>query len=235
YKKLQKVKAMTFDLDDTLYNNYPILVKANQALLGWLKQSYPEAKHLGENFWRTHQERALKNAPMLKHDMGQLRYTTMLSGFSQLGLSPEAAKKAAQRSFDYFYFQRSNFTLSESTHSLLQELSEKVPLVAITNGNVNLDQIGIAPYFSKTFKASLNLAMKPDAAMFQLSQQFLKLPAHNILHVGDNLQKDIWGGLKAGYQTAWYAENRNMGLVNERVMTLPHIQLNKLEELLLLI
>lgn len=235
YKKLQKVKAITFDLDDTLYDNHSIIVKANHALLVWLEDNYPEVKNVDEKYWKTHHQSALKNKPMLKHDMGQLRYETMLSGFIHLGLLPEAAKKAAQQSFNYFYFQRSNFTLSEPIHTLLQTLSEKLPLVAITNGNVNLDQIGIAPYFSKTLKASLNIPMKPHGAMFQTSQKFLKLPASNILHVGDNLQKDVWGALKAGYQTAWYAENRNMALVNERTITLPHVELDKLEELLLLI
>ncbi|MEP2601864.1 MAG: HAD family hydrolase [Paraglaciecola sp.] len=235
YKKLKKVKAITFDLDDTLYNNYPIIVKANHALFAWLEKHYPETKNTDEYFWKTHQLNVLRSKPMLKHDMGQLRYSTMHSGFIHLGLLPEAAKEAAQHSFDYFYFQRSNFSLSKNIHSLLAALSAKLPLVAITNGNVNLEQIGIAPYFSKTLKASLTLPMKPNSAMFEASKQFLKLPDSNILHVGDDLHKDVWGALKSGYQTAWYAENRTMALVNEHATTIPHVQLDKLEELLLLI
>jgi len=49
------------------------------------------------------------------------------------------------------------------------------------------------------------------------------------------LPKDIYGALRAGYQTAWYAEDRSMNIRNEKASILPHVQLSKLSQLLELI
>jgi putative hydrolase of the HAD superfamily len=77
--------------------------------------------------------------------------------------------------------------------------------------------------------------MKPNIAMFDAAQAHLNIPHGNILHVGDNLPKDVYGAIKAGYQAAWYAEDRSMNIRNERAPVLPHIQLSKLAQLLDLI
>ena len=77
--------------------------------------------------------------------------------------------------------------------------------------------------------------MKPNKAMFVAAQVHLNIPPENILHVGDNLQKDIYGALRAGYQTAWYAEDRKMNMLNEKTYVLPHVQLSQLTQLLAIV
>ena len=72
----------------------------------------------------------------------------------------------------------------------------------------------------------------PNKAMFDAAQAHLNIPYGNILHVGDSLPKDIYGALRAGYQTAWYAEDRSMSMRNEKAHILPHIQLSQLTQLL---
>ena len=114
----------------------------------------------------------------------------------------------------------------------MSSLAEKVPLVAITNGNVNLSQIGIDELFQLSLHAKENQPMKPHPCMFEKAAAHLNLPSKHILHVGDNLEKDIMGANQVGFQTAWYACNRSMNLAAEPVSTLPHVQLSSLEELL---
>jgi HAD superfamily hydrolase (TIGR01549 family) len=152
-----------------------------------------------------------------------------------LGFSGDMLDVAIKRCFEHFYFQRSNFSLHKDIHSLLKSLSDRLPLVAITNGNVNLQQIGLDDYFSACFQASVELPMKPNKAMFVAAQAHLNISSENILHVGDNLQKDIYGALKAGYQTAWYAEDRKMNMLNEKALILPHVQLSQLTQLLAIV
>jgi len=50
--------------------------------------------------------------------------------------------------------------------------------------------------------------------------------------VGDNLQKDVYASINAGFQSAWYACNRPMALQLEKVSVLPHVVLDNLSELL---
>lgn len=235
YKKLRPIQAITFDLDDTLYENTSVILKAEHSLIEFMHNHYPVTKKANKNFWRTQQKAHFLANPLLKNDMGELRRLSLESGFGILGLSGKEIDTATKRCFEHFYFQRSNFCLHKNMHSLLKSLSDKLPLVAITNGNVDVQQIKIDKYFSACFKASVDLPMKPNKAMFDAAQIFLNIPHENILHVGDNLQKDIYGALKAGYQTAWYAEDRTMNMLDEKVHVLPHIQLSQLTQLLELI
>jgi HAD superfamily hydrolase (TIGR01549 family) len=235
YKKLKPIHAITFDLDDTLYENTSVIVEAERSLVELMHKQYPATKHVNKGFWRTQQKAHVLANPLLRNDMGELRRLSLESGFMELGLSGNELNAATNTCFEHFYFQRSNFTLNKNTHSLLKMLSDKLPLVAITNGNVDLQQIGLEVYFSACFKASVQLPMKPNKAMFEAAQIHLKVPHENILHVGDNLPKDIYGALRAGYQTAWYAEDRSMKMRNEKAQVIPHVQLSQLTQLLDLI
>ncbi|WP_339720832.1 HAD-IA family hydrolase [uncultured Paraglaciecola sp.] len=235
YKKLKPIQAITFDLDDTLYENTSVIVKAERSLIEFMHAQYPVTKHLNKTFWRTQQKAHILANPAIKNDIGELRRLSLESGFSALGLVGDALDTATTKSFEHFYFQRSNFTLNRNIHSLLKDLAERLPLVAITNGNVDLKQIGLDEYFCRSFKANITLPMKPHKAMFDAAQSYLNIPHENILHVGDSLSKDVYGALKAGYQAAWYAEDRSMYIRNERLQILPHVQLSQLSQLLDLI
>jgi HAD superfamily hydrolase (TIGR01549 family) len=235
YKKLKPIQAITFDLDDTLYENTSVIVNAERSLMELMHNRYPATKHVKKDFWRTQQKAHVLANPLLKNDMGELRRLSLKSGFMALGLSGHELDAASNVCFEHFYFQRSNFALNRNIHSLLKSLSAQLPLVAITNGNVDLHQIGLNEYFSACFKASIELPMKPNKAMFDAAQTHLNIPHENILHVGDNLPKDIYGALKAGYQTAWYAHDRVMKIRDEKAQVLPHVQLSHLAQLLDLI
>ena len=222
-------------MDDTLYENTSVIIEAELSLIKFMHDRYPVTKNVNKDFWRAQQKLHFLTDPLLKNDMGKLRQLSLKSGFMALGLSGNELDTAIKQCFEHFYFQRSNFCLHKNIHFLLKTLSDKLPLVAITNGNVNLQQIGLDNYFSACFKASIELPMKPNKAMFAAAQVYLNILPENILHVGDNLQSDIYGALKAGYQTAWYAEDRKMNIRDEKTKVLPHVQLNQLTQLLALI
>lgn len=232
YRRLSEIKAMSFDLDDTLYDNHPMMIAAEKKLRAFLQINHPQTEYLDLAGWRAIKIAHLQSHPMLASDMGELRRRTLHTGLHSTGLSGPELDKAVEAAFDYFYFARSDFEVDQSIRLLLAKLAEKIPLVAITNGNVNLRQIGISEYFDHTFKASVTMPMKPHSAMFDKSVKSLNTPALHILHVGDNLEKDVMGGINAGFQTAWYACNRKMSLGNEEPSVLPHVQLRALNELL---
>jgi putative hydrolase of the HAD superfamily len=137
-----------------------------------------------------------------------------------------------QTCFDWFYFERSNFKVGEAQCQLLAKLAERLPLVAITNGNVNTQQIGIDDYFQHTFKASRKNPMKPHAHMFDQAAAYLNVSRGSILHVGDNLEKDVWGATNAGFSSAWHACDRPMQIEKESVQVLPNVEIHQLDELL---
>lgn len=230
FRRVDRIKALSFDLDDTLYDNFPHMLRAEQALLAHIKTHYPQAQK-DRSFWLTHKKKVLTTRPELASDMSELRRLTLTAGMRECGLTGVILANAVTDCFDYFYYERSNFQVDKEVKQILAELAQNTPLVAITNGNVNLRQIGLQDYFQVCFKASLSAPMKPHAHMFSRTAEHLKTAPKNILHVGDNMQNDIWGAYKAGFRSAWFACNRNMSLTNEQLLVLPDIQLTDLAEL----
>ena len=232
YKPTPKIQAMTFDLDDTLYDNWPYIIEAEKSLLNFISTQYPDCSHLTKDDWQQYKRSALRDDPALFSDMGDLRRIVLTKGLKEVGYTGKELSDAVQTCFDQFYFERSNFTVGETERQLLAKLAERVPLVAITNGNVNTQQIGIDDYFQNVFKASRQRPMKPNPHMFDEAADFLKVDRTAILHVGDNLEKDVLGAVNAGFSTAWHACDRPMILKSEPVHVLPNVEIHQLDELL---
>lgn len=234
YRPLAPVHAITFDLDDTLYDNEPVIRQAEQTLREHIDARFPKAAALSPQDWQHIRRDLIAQNPGLSSDMGQLRLLTLQSAL-QHDVQSDALRQAARECFDLFYDARSELTLTDDVHETLRGLAELVPLVGITNGNVNAEKIGITPYFRTIYHASLARPMKPSRLMFDEAAGELGLPPERILHVGDHLIKDVYGAINAGYQAAWYAYNRDMHLNREPVKALPHVHLDNLSELLSLV
>ena len=231
YKPTPKIAAMTFDLDDTLYHNWPYLIEAERGLLNYISERYPDSSHLHKDDWQQFKHRALRDDPTLFSDMGELRRTVLNEGLKQGGYTGSALKNAVDDCFEWFYYQRSNFKVSDTVVAVLSALAKKLPLIAITNGNVNTKQIGIDDYFQTVLKASRNSPMKPHPHMFDEAAGLLATSREKILHVGDNLVKDVWGASISGFSTAWHACDRKMDIRAEPVKILPNLEVHQLEEL----
>lgn len=232
YKPTPKINAMTFDLDDTLYDNWPYIIAAEKGLLNFIANEYPDSSHLNRADWQHYKQQALRNDPELFSDMGDLRRIILTKGLQASGYSGKVLSDAVQVCFDWFYFERSNFKVGEAKCKLLAKLAEHIPLVAITNGNVNTQQIGIDDYFQQTFKASRKSPMKPHPHMFDQAAAYLNVSRGSILHVGDNLEKDVWGATNAGFSSAWHACDRAMKIEKESVQVLPNVEIHELDELM---
>lgn len=232
YKPTPKIQAMTFDLDDTLYDNWPLIVEAEKGLLNFIAEEYPNASHLGKDDWQQYKRQALRDDPELFSDMGDLRRIILTKGLQESGYSGAKLTDAVNVCFDWFYFERSNFRVGEAECQLLAKLSQHIPLIAITNGNVNTQQIGLDGYFQQVLKASRQRPMKPHRHMFDEAANYLNVKRSSILHVGDNLEKDVWGAVNSGFSSAWHACDRPMQIRNEPVKVLPHVEIHQLDELL---
>jgi HAD superfamily hydrolase (TIGR01549 family) len=232
YKPTPKIQAITFDLDDTLYYNWPYIVEAERGLLDFIAKQYPDSSNLNEQDWQQFKRQALRDDPQLFSDMGDLRRTVLTKGLSSSGYQGQTLTEAVQTCFDWFYYERSNFKVGDAACQVLEKLAEKLPLIAITNGNVNTEQIGIHDYFQKVLKASRKQPMKPHPHMFEEAANFLDMQRTRILHVGDSLEKDVLGAANAGFSTAWHACDRPMNIQREYVHVLPNVEIQNLEELL---
>lgn len=240
FRSINHVDAMTFDLDDTLYDNEPIIRQAEKALQAHIAEHHHQAAKLTSLDWLQLKRAAIAEDARLASDMGQLRRVVLSAALSgtpanQLSTVPTedtALRTAVDGCFNCFYDARSDFALASNVHHTLDKLSQHVPLVGITNGNVNAQKIGLDRYFTTVLHASIERPMKPAQNMFDEAASLIKVTPAHILHVGDNIIKDVFGAINAGYQSAWFACNRPMQLKTETVSVLPHVQLDSLEELI---
>jgi FMN phosphatase YigB (HAD superfamily) len=99
YKKLKPIHAITFDLDDTLYENTSVIVEAERSLVELMHNQYPATKHVNKGFWRTQQKAHVLANPLLRNDMGELRRLSLESGFMELGLSGNELNAATNTCF----------------------------------------------------------------------------------------------------------------------------------------
>ncbi|MBA6390035.1 HAD-IA family hydrolase [Colwellia sp. BRX10-3] len=233
YRRLLPFDAISFDLDDTLYSNQPIMLATDAQMIIYFKRIFSDygldssLYTFDFRFWWPFRQQVIAQTPMLKHDIGLLREKSYYLGALSLGLPSTDAQSVADLALGYFVEQRSNFTLPQQTHDLLSYLKRRVPLVAITNGNVDTNKIGIAKYFSAHFNASTEHKLKPDRDMFDKACMALQLRSSQLLHVGDCGKNDVFGAINAGCQTAWL----NPYKVGKPLKILPTLALDNIEQL----
>ena len=198
---LASIRAISFDLDDTLWHCAPAIAKADAALFAWLGEHTPGivAEHTPASL-QAYQSAVRQAYP----EVSQCVTATRLTGLRNLLREFGYAESLAEDAFAVFYRARSEVELYEGAVDMLKTLKSRYRLAAITNGNADLDLIGIAGYFDVIYAANLNLPPKPEPDMFLRCLSQLDLPASALLHIGDNPVADVVGGLNASVQTLWF-------------------------------
>ena len=228
YRRRQPVAAISFDLDDTLYDNGPAIARAEQWMLSHLRSEYLATAMLDKPRWLELKRNLLLARPELGQDVSLARQHGIREAMVQGGMTVSLAEQEAERVFAGFLAERSKIAVSESTHRLLTRLAERFPLAVITNGNLDLEQAGLADYFTLVCKAGAGARMKPAPDMFVQVQQALGLAPGQILHVGDHPETDVLGARLHGFKAAWLNERR---LPWQSLRLLPDVELATLDEL----
>lgn len=228
YRRLQPFKVISFDLDDTLYSNAPIMERTERQMTAFFHQYL---SHLPGSFdyayWLPYRQQVLAHSPELIHDVGALRQTSYALGLQTLGYAHAEAQALAAKAQAHFDHHRSDFSVPESSHNLLKSLQKRYNLVAISNGNVCTHKIGLKPYFSHVYHAGKSGKHKPYADMFIRACKDLNITPHELLHVGDCGNADVFGAHVAGCQTVWV----NQFKVGKPIKVLPHIELSDVTQL----
>lgn len=235
YRRLLPFKAISFDLDDTLYSNFPIMMATDEKMVAYFNRALP--KYLSDSlnihtkydfrFWWRYKDKALASDPNLIHDVAEIRLESYYLGMIDLGIAETQARHEAKLALTHFEIHRSDFVVPENVHQLLADLAKKWPIVAISNGNVNTNTIGINQYFTAVYHADINNKQKPYPDMFNKACSDLNIAPNELLHVGDCGRSDILGGILAGCQTAWVSSYD----VGKPLSILPNIELSDVAEL----
>ena len=196
-----RIKAITLDLDDTLWPIWPTIERAEQALNDWLGQHAPTtAALLGQAVARHEiREHVNHSRPELKHNLGALRREAIRLALVRSGDDPLLAEAA----FEVFFAERNRVTLFDDALQALAFLSSRFPLVALSNGNADIHRIGIGCYFKASISAQQLGVGKPDPRIFHAAAGAVEVRPDEVLHVGDDATLDVLAALNCGMQTVW--------------------------------
>lgn len=231
YRPLGEITALTFDLDDTLYDNHPVIQKTTQASLSFIQQYHPALTRLTLDAFNQIRDQIRAEEPDIYHDVTQWRWRSVERILRQIGLSPVAASTGADEAMHEFAQWRSRIHVPEETHDTLARLAKKWPLVAITNGNADPERFGLSRYFEFVLRAGPDGRSKPYGDMYWLAAERLGVSPGNVLHVGDDLTTDVAGAIRSGVQACWINLNNASLMTANDSRLLPHLEISRLASL----
>ncbi|KGB07618.1 MULTISPECIES: 5-amino-6-(5-phospho-D-ribitylamino)uracil phosphatase YigB [Leclercia] len=235
YRPVGQISALTFDLDDTLYDNRQVILRTEQEALSFVQNYHPALKTLQNSEFHRLRQALRETEPDIYHDVTEWRRRAVEQAMLDAGLTASEAALGAEASMAHFAKWRSRIDVPQETHDTLAALAEKWPLVAITNGNAQPELFGLGDYFEFVLRAGPDGRSKPFNDMYHLAAKRLNVPLGEILHVGDDLTTDVAGAIRCGMQACWIKpENADlMQAFDSRL--LPHVEISRLASLTTLI
>ncbi len=220
-----RILALSLDLDDTLWPVEPAIQLAERSLDEWLRSRHATvAARWPIAAMRELREAVAAERPDLAHDFTAQRLLTLERAFASCGVGGEYVDEA----FDVYYDARNRVECYADTLPALGALSARLPLVSLSNGNADLERIGLRGHFAHCLSAREFGAAKPHASIFHEACARLGLAPENVLHVGDDPALDVAGAHSAGLRTAWL--NRHAATWNDTAFE-PDLELRDLGEL----
>lgn len=200
------IKAIIFDLDDTLYAYEPLDEEACRrvqeyacAELGITVQQYEEAFLYG----RSETKRSLGDVAACHNRM--LYYQKTLE---RLGVNP--APMSLQLYETYWGTFLEKMVLREGAREFLDAMHEHgIRVMVCTDLTAHIqhrkiEALGIADDICCLVTSEEAGREKPSREIFELCLEKLKLPPDEVCCIGDNFEKDVEGARAVGIQAIWF-------------------------------
>ncbi|MCH8275067.1 MAG: HAD family hydrolase [Armatimonadetes bacterium] len=206
----QNIKAVCFDLDDTLCAYWDASRKAlwqalDEAELGvdpqrafdaWKSVFQTFSKEVKTDRWY---ERYLVSGEPTRTE--HLRRTLRLLDREDERLAKSIAARYAELRNEYL-------ELFPEAKQTLQQLKGRYCMCLITNGPADIQRqevetLGIKGFFDHILIEGEMKLGKPDAAIFEAARTGCGYEAHEMLFVGNAFEQDVQGAKNAGWHALW--------------------------------
>ena len=199
-----KIKAVTFDLDDTLWPLREVIIHAHKESNNWIIDKFPNmAKVLFTEQEQKMWQKLIAKDNSLRHRLSELRKKVIETLLIENGVSSEDAKATSKDAFDIFLKLRHDITYFEGALEVLKSLKEKYTLGVLTNGNASIETLKINHLFDFYLNAEMVNDSKPGAKMFKEALKITQLKPEEVCHVGDHPDNDVEAAVKLGMKAIW--------------------------------
>jgi len=201
------IRAVAFDLDNTLWDVDPVLERAEARWLQWLRDNCPRIpERLSMDELRASRLALAAREPHNAHDFTYLRIASLAQQARECGYHESVSEQA----FEIFIAERNLIDLFPDVRPGFARLSTRYALASLSNGNADLARIGVADLFSVSLNARGIGAAKPDRRCFDRLVQDLNLAPREVIYVGDDPLLDVEAARAAGLLTAWMNRTRQL-------------------------
>tara|TARA_B100000475_G_scaffold16553_1_gene12001 strand:+ start:4635 stop:5336 length:702 start_codon:yes stop_codon:yes gene_type:complete len=206
---MKNIKMITFDLDDTLWDNMPTITKAEFETRKWIEDQVGKVEWGDFNDFIKIREELIKNDPSVLWDISKLRKE--IFRIKLLHIEPESYRnRIVENAFDLFMLKRHEIELFDDVEVVIKDLSKKFTLGVLTNGNADIYKFDIGKYFHFSISSLEAKNSKPHRAHFdEAIKQVNDVSFENMLHIGDHQIHDILGAFNLGIDTLWFNNNNS--------------------------
>tara|TARA_B100000767_G_scaffold257378_1_gene265192 strand:+ start:9299 stop:10072 length:774 start_codon:yes stop_codon:yes gene_type:complete len=210
------IKAITFDLDDTLWPLKPTLINAETECYKWLQEN---AKPLTDKFSvediAAYRFKIFSRSDAFKNQISQLRIETIKAMATECGYSHQDAIALSAAAFEVHYALRQQVNCYAGVESMLETLQKNFIIGSISNGNADVKQTAIGRFFSFALSAEKLNMSKPQTGIFTAALHHINtnfdapIAANQVVHVGDDFYCDVVGAKRAGFKAIWLTNDEH--------------------------
>ena len=194
------IKAVLFDLDDTLWPIVPLILHAEKTLFAWMTHQTPAVvKQYTIESLRARRSTLMQENPHFQIDLWALRHAGLTEAFLMSGENASLVDGAMA----VFEKARNEVALFEDVAPALHRLGNDFQLGTISNGFADLQVIGLAHHFHTSLAAHRFGRAKPDPAIFHAACAAMGVAPRDAVYVGDDLALDVAGAQNAGLRAVW--------------------------------
>ncbi|WP_288064985.1 HAD-IA family hydrolase [Rodentibacter caecimuris] len=231
YRNPHPFKVISFDLDDTLYDNRDVIRRAVSRFVQYT-QTLTQCPTF-ETEWLAWKDRIAQENPLLSENVTEWRKEALRQFLHAQNKSVVEIDRTLSLAMNEFLHWRHQIHLPQETFRILNELKNHYKLSVITNGNVAPSRIGLSQ-FDLVLRGGEHGRAKPHKDLFLQTADYFNVSPQEILHVGDHLTTDVQGAIQAGCQAVWINLSDNQIADFTTATLLPTLEINHLTELLLL-
>lgn len=194
------IRALSLDLDDTVWPVQPALALADQAVDDYLRAHWPAvARAWPIPAMRALREQVSAERPDLAHDFTAQRRLAQQRAFAACGIDHAPLDTV----WEVYFAARNTVEPWPDSLPALARLAARWPLASLTNGNADPARTGIKAHVAHHLAARDVGAAKPDPRIFHAAAARLGVAPGELLHAGDDPELDVLGARRAGLQAAW--------------------------------
>lgn len=188
-------QILSFDLDNALYDNQPVISRAEEESRLYLEQAFDqESKTFEFEKFLSIRHRLMESKIKAYENLSRMRLVALAEFCDELANKEEVVQQA----FDIFIHYRSKVKILPEISELLSELSQQFTLVTASNGNCDISRSPIGKYFDSFWSATMDIRAKPHPEILQRILSHYKVPKESLMHIGDSEEKDGGSADNAG-------------------------------------